>query len=132
MGGGPQPGGGRFRKQRIHSGGDDFLGARGIAMSNGEGPLGEAALDEFRKLRLIRGAETIDEFRNGAAVVSHGESSVFHRLSCAAGTEAFYGDIERFLVEMADLDLAALAEDECFDAIAGDVIAADLDLSGKI
>jgi len=48
---------------------------------------------------------------------------------CAACSAA---NFERLLVETADLYLPALPENQRFDAITGDMIPADLDLSGEI
>ena len=94
--------------------------------------MSEAAFDELRKLRLISGTKAVHKLGKGPAIITHLERAFVQRLRDAAWTKALNSHFKWLLIESADLDLTPLAEDERFHSIAGDVIAADLDLSGKI
>lgn len=76
--------------------------------------------------------ETVDEFGQRLAVVAHGEHLVRDGLDGMAFGVGFNGDLKGTLVEAANVDLAFLAEDDGLNAIAGDVIAADLDLGNGV
>src|SRR5690348_15182874 len=87
MGSDSQPRAGSSGQQRLHSGGDHFLGVGAVAVSDSERLFRETTFDELGKLGFIGGAEAVDKLRHRAAVVSHLECAVFKRFCCAARTK---------------------------------------------
>src|SRR5579871_1427203 len=97
-------------------------------MGGGKRLTSAATIDKRSDFGLVSRPETIDKFRHCASVVPHRESAPRKRFSAASPCIGLDDDVERALVEMADLDLSFFAEHHGFHPITGDVIAAHLDL----
>src|SRR5215469_9012663 len=88
----------------------------------------DTAVDEGSDFRLVRGAKAIDELGQRLLVVAHAERTEGKGLFAATAAICLHDNVERFLIEPADLDLAFLSEENCLHAIAGDVVARHLNL----
>src|SRR5699024_7747023 len=99
-----------------------------VAVRGREGLIREAAFGKRGNFGFVRRPEAIRELGQRPAVIAHLEAAASDRLGGAAPREGRDDDLERCLLEAAYLDLPVLAHDDRLDAIAGDVIAADLHL----
>ena len=109
-----------------------MLGAQAVVVVGREGHVALAAVDECRYFGFVGGAEAVDEFGGSGAAEAAGEDAAGERFGGAAAAVDFDENLVGSLFEMADPDLALVAINDGFDAIAGNVIAGDLDLGGEI
>ena len=109
-----------------------MLRAEAVVVAGGEGYVALATVDEGSDFGFVGGAEAVDEFGVSGAAETAGEDATGEGFGGTAAAVDFDQSLVGTLFEMADTDLALVPIDDGFDAIAGDVIAGDLDLSGEI
>src|SRR4051812_4453447 len=93
---------------------------------------GCTAFNKTSELRLVGSAEAIDEFGQRPAIIAHLEAPVSERFCLSSPAVCFDQNVEGLLIEAAYVNLPFLPEHHRFDTVAGDVIAADLDLPDHI
>src|SRR5260370_1329955 len=91
-----------------------------------------AALDERRDFGFVRWSETVDKLRQRPPVVAHGERAAGQRFGAAAAPVSLHHYLEGLLLEAADVNLSLFTENHRFHAVAGDVVAAHLNLRGHL
>src|SRR5688572_10607109 len=101
-------------------------------MRSWEGRAGPAAIHKGRYLGLVCRTKAIDKLRQRFPVIAHLEDAMRERFLAPPAAVSLHRDVERFLIEVAYMNLARFAEDNAFHAVAGNVIARHLYLRDKL